>query len=680
MPDHFRGGQPLKNVFFGDNLFNIPEFQRDFAWTETEISDLLRDFGLSPAVPPSARNPQQWSSFYFLGQIVLLRDDEDATGHIQEPVSEVDPPVRPKPGSPADVVDGQQRLTTLTILMCCLRDRIDDADVRQQLHGMVAAPTAQLTAHITSATPATPILDVGRGPEGAYFMENVQSIGATSKAEDDSADFRDDDAPLRRLKQARRQIAKAVLALSMSERLALAEFLRERCLMSIVITANRETGWDVFSRLNKRGRPLLESERLKSDILRDVPEPQRAGLVKLWDHRKRLLGAAFDAGDARRKDLFSYIRDGYAPKSGRRTEDRILTLAQTMGSERFMAEVFEPTSRALAEVTLRQTITDDGAVHQLDASFIRTLALLELAGATISANTAEAQDGWKAPVLLFFAKAGNDTGLKRAFARNYDRFLHILLVLHGKRKKPNISKQIAKLTHCIQTEGASLNFKNAFQVPNLKQVENNLVTALDGSVAKLILLRVSCEKEGLDVETAAQYLSASYNIEHVLPEKVTDNWRKMAGGDEQAKKMRGNIGNLFLTGQRLNSKLGNRTWEEKKRLLRHAKVLLPFGDDLRDATRWDTAAILARQHKIVAAINQLWSLSGTPWDSSRVGGGTEQSGEARQGTTTEKTLTSGTKLKHRAKVKPVGPQAINRPRRDYPPRIRAKRRGATLAT
>lgn len=78
----------LLKVFSDDYLFEIPEYQRPYAWTTEQVSELLDDIlyaiGVEKAIgeiPP-----------YFLGSIVIIKDD----------ISPV-----------ADIVDGQQRITTL---------------------------------------------------------------------------------------------------------------------------------------------------------------------------------------------------------------------------------------------------------------------------------------------------------------------------------------------------------------------------------------------------------------------------------------------------------------------------------------------------------------------------------------------------------------------------------------
>ena len=78
---------PLSKIFSADFEYHIPGYQRPYAWTEEEtgiLFDDLYEFFQTEAVDN-----------YFLGSIVLIKDEN-------------------KPH--ADVIDGQQRLTTLSIL------------------------------------------------------------------------------------------------------------------------------------------------------------------------------------------------------------------------------------------------------------------------------------------------------------------------------------------------------------------------------------------------------------------------------------------------------------------------------------------------------------------------------------------------------------------------------------
>ena len=97
MPDPIQAGEKsLDKVFCNDYLFKIPVFQRPYSWTTEEVSELLDD--LLFAMERDDKEP------YFLGCIVLIKGENPESF----------------------VVDGQQRLTTLSMLLCSLRELADD--------------------------------------------------------------------------------------------------------------------------------------------------------------------------------------------------------------------------------------------------------------------------------------------------------------------------------------------------------------------------------------------------------------------------------------------------------------------------------------------------------------------------------------------------------------------------
>ncbi|MEO6084650.1 MAG: DUF262 domain-containing protein, partial [Umezawaea sp.] len=91
----------LHRVFNGDFDFHVPHYQRQYAWEVEQAVQLLQD--LREALERDQEEP------YFLGSLVL---------------------VKPESGTRVDVIDGQQRLTTLTILLAVLRDLAVDPEIR----------------------------------------------------------------------------------------------------------------------------------------------------------------------------------------------------------------------------------------------------------------------------------------------------------------------------------------------------------------------------------------------------------------------------------------------------------------------------------------------------------------------------------------------------------------------
>ena len=89
----------IESFFTGKTLV-IPSYQRDYAWRERNVDDLFDDVDEALEV----------GGGHYLGTFILSQQDKT---------------------SPVYVVDGQQRLTTLTMLLDALIDAVDDTNIKQ---------------------------------------------------------------------------------------------------------------------------------------------------------------------------------------------------------------------------------------------------------------------------------------------------------------------------------------------------------------------------------------------------------------------------------------------------------------------------------------------------------------------------------------------------------------------
>ena len=95
-----RGSEyPLKKIFSDDFFFTIPRFQRPYSWTTEQSEELFQD--LIRAMDTFKETDDELPP-YFLGSILLSKGDEPQ----------------------AEIIDGQQRLTTLTMLLAAIRSLI----------------------------------------------------------------------------------------------------------------------------------------------------------------------------------------------------------------------------------------------------------------------------------------------------------------------------------------------------------------------------------------------------------------------------------------------------------------------------------------------------------------------------------------------------------------------------
>ncbi|MDR3542530.1 MAG: DUF262 domain-containing protein [Desulfosporosinus sp.] len=93
------GPKKLKELFDGRKIFNIPSYQRAYAWEDSrQLPDLIEDI-----------DNQSIGRDYFLGTILFQEHSEKQAGF-----------------DLIDIVDGQQRITTIIILMKVLLQKLKE--------------------------------------------------------------------------------------------------------------------------------------------------------------------------------------------------------------------------------------------------------------------------------------------------------------------------------------------------------------------------------------------------------------------------------------------------------------------------------------------------------------------------------------------------------------------------
>jgi hypothetical protein len=144
----------LGQLFADPSFIQVPAYQRSFAWTAEEAGRLLDD--VSEAMDAEGESDQ--SGDYFLGPMLFIEPDPP-TGRLAAWKAS-------RAGRVHDVVDGLQRLTTLTILFCVLRDL--DADSGEPPNERVLAAIGVGRNRLTL-----------REPDETFLHAHVRGRGAT---------------------------------------------------------------------------------------------------------------------------------------------------------------------------------------------------------------------------------------------------------------------------------------------------------------------------------------------------------------------------------------------------------------------------------------------------------------------------------------------------------------------
>lgn len=252
------------------STFEVPEFQREYSWQEDEVADFWSDL-----------RGNIDSQSYFLGLIILT--DEGNRKH---------------------VVDGQQRLITLSLLANAIyyeavkrgRKALADRIQADFLHSIDyesdnTDPRVVLSDETDNAT-FQHILSTGEIPsdtheEGSVSQKLIESYEYLRDRlrEDLKAD------PFRRLGK-------------------WTEFLTHRVYFAVFVHPDSSTAYQVYEVINTRGKELTTADLLKNYVLSETAKSKREALYKRW----QAISAQF-SGDGS-NTFVQYIRHAVTVGSG----------------------------------------------------------------------------------------------------------------------------------------------------------------------------------------------------------------------------------------------------------------------------------------------------------------------------------------------------------------------------
>ena len=264
--------QNLVKVFSDDYFFEIPFYQRPYAWTTEQVDELLDD--LNDAMERDSEAP------YFLGSVVLIKSD----------------------GNPkSDVVDGQQRLTTLTMLLCVIRELSCDRDRANRLDKYVRESGDEFAG--TEDRFRLRLRDQDR----EFFQNRVQEEGKLENfLHSDPASFSDSE---RRMFKNVKHLHKELANRGDEYRNNLAIYVIRNCFLVVVSTSDEDSADRIFSVLNARGLDLSPTDKLKPPILSKIPRDSQEEYAKKWENLEERLGRESF------RDLFAHIRMIYRKTS-----------------------------------------------------------------------------------------------------------------------------------------------------------------------------------------------------------------------------------------------------------------------------------------------------------------------------------------------------------------------------
>ena len=487
------------------------------------------------------------------------------------------------------VVDGQQRLTTVSILLACIADKLGE-------EGQYGDWTAEfIREHLLTNPGMSPDrrlklkLQNGDDEEYRWGLEgNPGGAGAVAQA----------------WKIMRRLVARkendVALLLSGLERLRV---------VSIGLDG-KEDPQQIFESLNATGRPLTESEKVKNWLLIGLPDAEQRDLHdNHWLRIEELLGAKHTSVpiDLFLRDFLRWrtgethgIRHAYevfrrwAVRTGH-VEDRPALCRELA----HLAQVYGVLTGTAGKHSDRKVEVELRHMRAMGIDIHRPLTLRLLAEALASAHTQERE------------------GLAKTIRAIGTWITRLWL---ADRALGGLNKAMADLAHG-PGPGADDDYAE-YWIDRIRKLRNSRVrvpsdegvregirtrSAYGGSSTRssFAVLCELMEAEHGDEAPARRSLT----IEHVMPQKLTDEWKQALGdAAEETHALHCNrIANLTLSGDTTNARLGAGTFNAKRRLYRASTIAMTRR--IAEASDWDQLALDERAEEIILRALERW-----PWE------------------------------------------------------------------
>ncbi|MGV9213983.1 GmrSD restriction endonuclease domain-containing protein [Micromonospora sp. RB23] len=565
----------LRELLEGAKQYRVPLYQRTYSWTNAQLGRLWED--IRKLAEERGDDP---SLTHFIGSLVLAPS-----------------PTHGPSVSEFLVVDGQQRLTTLSILLCAIRDHratYEDPDHRDRInqeylinkykptHRLKLVPTQADRASYEACLEATPQAG-GSDQVGAAYRFFAAQLAAV--------DDPDDPMDIERIEDA---------------------VISGMALVSVVAQAG-DNVYRIFESLNNTGLKLTQADLLRNYLFMRLPSRGEAVYDSLWLPLQKHLSSGeleqlfwldlvHSNPDIKQTDTYTGQQ---ARLNGLHTEAEIEAEVRRfcrLGA--LLRVILHPEEESEPEVRQR--------LARLNAWDTTTVLPLLLH-------------------LLDRRKQGTATSQQIASAMLYVESYFIRRLLIG-RATASINRILLRIVTDMRADlpvdeavraYLSVGRKYFATDASLREAVRSIPFYLNGRATQRKLVLQWLEESYGSKEPVAP---ASLTIEHVLPQSPTAEWRQALGEDLQGEESFAEVhealvhtlGNLTLTGY--NAELSNSSFLVKRAQL--GKSGISLNREIADQKRWGRPEILARADALAERIIAHWpgpteearNRSDVPWD------------------------------------------------------------------
>ncbi len=544
----------LRVLLEGSKQYRIPLFQRPYSWQAEEWTTLWDDI----IEIYEQSQEQELQPGHFLGPVV----SKALTG-------------TPEGIAPYMVIDGQQRLTTASILLAALRDALqgEGTNLPEKIQDQC------LTNRYVSGNDHFKILPT-QADRSAFF-----DVVAAEGAKTDADTLVGNAYSFFRNALLQGDVEGSPLNLSRMERVIL-DGLE---LVSITLSTD-DSEYQIFESLNAKGTPLTQADLLRNYFFMRLPDERQQELYDaFWLPMQQRLGQRHLETFFRHQYMTGgdFVREGDIYQAWRRRLDDVPDSA--------LAGELEKLARfsTFYHRLLNPEVEPDPNISE------RLKRLNRWGGQTMY------------PFVLWLYERDE---LNAVEAEDFERILGVIESFLVRRlfagvPTNQLNRLFARLAHQLPPGDLLAATRAALSEPSRRWPDDEAFREAIHSYplytdSRAEQRRVILEAFELSFEHKEQAILEGLTVEHVMPQDLTAEWREVLGDGAEGVHTRllHTLGNLTLTGY--NPELSNRPFDEKRVLFENSH--LAMNAEIAAEASWGQEEIRARSERLAAKAILLW--------------------------------------------------------------------------
>jgi len=527
----------------------IPEYQREYDWTDVNLSEFLDDINTSE------------EENYFIGHMVCEGDYN---------------------GDEFKVIDGQQRITTITIMLSVLRDVFIEKELENLAVGL----------HDNY------IFAKDRDNNEFVILDNkmpypVLQLYVQSKPENKNRDVQADKAGEKKIIKAYDKFYKLWKTLSEEE----LKVLRDKILnLEIIFVAVEDEvdAFTIFETLNAKGKDLTPLDLIKNQVFKNynrqphLEEPNDSWKVIIENSKEKSIKFLNYFWSSRYKKVSDRkIYKEFMKESIKETFDYNIFIANLLEDSKIFKKITSPSQddwnnngefkiyfALIAIQTFNIQVANSFLLSLLREYIERFISLAYL----VKALRAIEKFHFINNAIVGARSSGLDI--------MYSRISRDLYNAEGKQNKHIvIDEMIEKLREKLPNKElftANIDERLFYSTAETKQKK----------VVQYVLKRLEYERQNWNIDLLEM------SIEHIYPENPIAEWEHLDNSHIK------NIGNLVLIDRDINSEVGNKNFINKKKIILDKSTILSTKDVFENNQEWNEDTINARKNELINSLYQ----------------------------------------------------------------------------